>query len=147
LIPVRKVLLLDAVEAKFCNFFSPHFRNRLRKCRDVVADQHFFKGLRTAEKIAISEVRKCNCGATALLKLADLKLRTADKDCDCVVKHFLQLQKCCLQVTELSYIGYIHMYVCHDKRNFTFQFKSFLVYRYVHVHKFYRPYSYSIKPA
>ncbi len=95
MIPGRKVLLLDAVEAKFCNFFISHFRNRLLKCRYVVADQHFFKGLRTAEKIAIAEMRKCNCGATALLKLADLKLRTADKDCDCVVKHFLKKLRIC----------------------------------------------------
>jgi hypothetical protein len=67
------------------NFFSPQIRYRLRKNGYTVAEQRFFKKLRTAEKCVIAETQLRNnisvksCG----LEIADLKLRTVAKNCDC----------------------------------------------------------------
>jgi hypothetical protein len=68
--------------------------------------------LRTAKKIAIMDIKICNCGAT-FLKVMVFKLRTAKKNCYYGYKDLqlrsnikktvvdIQLRKCFLQVVEL----------------------------------------------
>jgi hypothetical protein len=68
----RKLILKVSV-AVLKLFISPYYCSRLRKCRYVIAEQHFFKKLQTA---------KNSDGRHADMKLWSLflkKLRTAEK--------------------------------------------------------------------
>ncbi len=66
----QEVLLLGTVEAIFIrNFFSPYFRNHVRKCGYTVMEQQFFKKLRMVKKIAIAGMLMCSCVKTFLEKV------------------------------------------------------------------------------
>jgi hypothetical protein len=49
-IPLQEILLLGVVEVNICNYFIPHFRNRLQKCRHAVEEQISLKSYRRQKK-------------------------------------------------------------------------------------------------